>query len=53
MRVLSFLLYSLTDDWAFEEGQVWAPTCEAALRYLLAGLREGWAIHVLSCGIAT
>ena len=53
MMVLSVLLYSLTDETAWELGEVWASSCATALYYLAAGLKPGWAIHVLACGVAT
>jgi len=33
-----------------EYGQVAAPTCAAAERYLRAGLRPGQVLHVWECG---
>lgn len=47
--VLVFLVYSLTDNAAWADGQVWAASCDAALAYLRAGLRDGWAVMVIAC----
>jgi hypothetical protein len=50
--VMTFLVYSLTDNAAWADGEVWAATCDAALAYLVAGLRDGWAVHIIACGPA-
>jgi hypothetical protein len=53
MMVLSFILYSLTDETSWAEGEIFARTCLAAVHYLLAGLAPDQALYVIACQVAT
>jgi hypothetical protein len=51
--ILTFLIYSLTDETAWIEGEIWASTCLAAVHYLIAGLAPDQALHIIACQVAT
>lgn len=49
MWLLSFLVYSTTDDMMADPGHVIARSCAAAEAWIRAGLRAGQAVQLGTC----